>query len=256
MMADSDLAQSDLVRRVQRIEDELARPRPPLEARVAALESKAPSGPKPKDFWERLQASSGIIVALVTAFIGYWLTGSVNQALERRKLETANVEKMRDLITQFNNAKIQAEDAEALGLTLAAFGEFAVPSLLAALGTNTSARANGARTGLLAVGLQDKKIVCDALGTVIGNRSQRYTHLMHQRTVELMGRLECGEPAARALREYLSLVAAARKPGAVATYAATLDPAQPIERDEVEDMFKRLCATPQLRREAGCAQAL
>ena len=245
------MADPDLEARVGRIEAELAAPKAPLESRVAVLESKVDGlKPRTKDLWEKAQSLSGIVAALVTGAVGLYLTGVVNRGFEERKLETANVEKMRDLIVQLNKDRIEEKDAEAIGLTLGAFGEFAVPSLISALGTNTTSRAAGARTGLLAASLSDKKAVCNALVTVISNRTQLYTVLMHKRTVELLGRLDCGRSGEDALRAYLDFVVAAMQPGGLPSYASTLDPALPIGPSEVADMRQDLCATPQLR--ASC----
>jgi hypothetical protein len=242
--------------RLDRIEAALASARTPLEQRVFELEGKVRKlEPKKKDFWEKLQALSGVVVALVTAAVGYWLTGSVNLALERRKLEAANVEKMRDVITRFNDAEITPAQAEALGLTLGAFGEFAVPSLVAALATPTVNRAAGARTGLLAasLGADDRKVVCETLAGVIASRSRRYSVLMYLRSVELLGLIECRGAADAALRDLLALTSAAGKPGSA--LAAALDDKPPVGPDEVAELRARLCATVQLRHEAACAEA-
>jgi hypothetical protein len=247
------MADPHLEERLARIEAALAAPKTPLENRVTALESKVDALKlKTKDFWEKAQSLSGIVAALVTGLVGFYVTGVVNRGFEERKLETANVEKMRDLIVLLNKDKIEDTEAEAIGLTLGAFGEFAVPSLIAALGTNTSSRAAGARAGLLAASLNDKVAVCRALVSVLSNHSQRYTVLMHGRVVGLLGRIDCGAAADEAMRAYLQAVRMAMQPAGLAAYAQTLDPAMPIGPDEVGQMLRTLCATPQLR--ADCAQ--
>jgi hypothetical protein len=247
------MADSQVEARLARLEADLAASRTPLENRVAALESKVDAlRPRTKDLWEKAQSLSGIFAALVTGAVGLYLTGVVNRGFEERKLESANVEKMRELIVQLNKDKIEDTEAEAIGLTLGAFGEFAVPSLVAALGTNTSSRAAGARAGLLAASLTDKKAVCHALVSVLTNHSQRYTVLMHQRVVGLMGRIDCGPAAEDAMRAYLQAVGMAMQPGGLPAYAQTLDPAMPVGPDEVGQMKRELCETPQLR--AECAQ--
>jgi hypothetical protein len=247
------MADSQLEERLARIEADLATPKTPVENRLTALESRVDAlKPKTKDFWEKAQSLSGITAALVTGIVGFYLTGVVNKGFEERKLETANVEKMRELIVQLNKDKIEDTEAEAIGLTLGAFGEFAVPSLIAALGTNTSSRAAGARAGLLAASLNDKVAVCRALVSVLANRSQRYTVLMHGRVVGLLGRIDCGAAADDTMRAYLQSVVIATQPGGLAAYAQTLDPVMPVGHDEVGQMQRTLCSTPQLR--ADCAQ--
>lgn len=239
--------------RVTALEEAARANRLPVEARVAELEAQVKAlKPKQKDGWEKLQALSGILTALVTIAVGYLVTGSVNQALERRKLESANVEKMRDLITKFNDANVSEADAEALGLTLAAFGEFAVPPLIAALGTNTQKRSAAAEKALLAVGLTDAKPVCLALTNVLNNRTRLYTRVMHQRTIRLLGHLECRRAAKRALTDYASLMQAAHGEAGLKAYAMTLDE-ELIDPSQVDDMRAALCATPQLRAQPVCA---
>ena len=142
--------------RVSDLEAKARQQRLPIDARVEELEAQVKAlKPKQKDRWEKLQALSGIVTALVTGAVGLYLTGVINSGLERRKLESANVEKMRDLIVRFNATEIAETEAEAVALTLAAFGEFAVPPLIAALGTRTQQRASAAETALLAVALSD-----------------------------------------------------------------------------------------------------
>jgi hypothetical protein len=243
------MADSQLEERLARIEADLATPKTPLENRLTALESRVDAlKPKTKDFWDKAQSLSGLTAALVTGIVGFYLTGVVNKGFEERKLETANVEKMRELIVQL----IEDTEAEAIGLTLGAFGEFAVPSLIAALGTNTSSRAAGARAGLLAASLNDKVAVCRALGSGLAYRSQRYTVLRHARVVGLLGRIDCGAAADETMRAYLKSVVNATQPGGLSAYAQTLDPVMPVGPDEVGQMLRTLCATPQLR--ADCAQ--
>lgn len=242
-----------LEERVTQLEQAVRDQRTPIEARVAELEAQARAlKPRHKDGWEKLQAMSGLLTAAVTIAVGYWLTGSVNLALEQRKLESANVEKMRDLITKFNDPSVSEADAEALGLTLAAFGEFAVPPLVAALGTNTQRRAAAAEKALLAVALTDRAAVCKALVQVLDNRARVYTRLMHRRSIRVLGQLECDGPAQRALADYLRLLLGAHGEAGLQAYAATLDE-ELVDRSQVNEMRSTACATPQLRDNALCA---
>ena len=251
------MADDSLEQRIKRLEDDIASGKTPLERRVDELEAKTRAlQPKKRDGWDKLQALGGILTAITTALVGYFLTGSVNMALEKRKLESTNVGQMRDLIRSFNSDKIESGDAEAHALTLAAFGEFAVPTLTAALGTNTQARALAAETGLLAVALHDRPFVCTTLTDVLDNRTQRYTWLLHKRTVTLLGKLDCGRKADRALERYLVLVGNANTPEGLAAYVSVLDPAGGVERGEVADMIEALCRTVTLRDRAGCKPAV
>lgn len=247
------MADDSLEQRIKRLEDDIASSKTPLEKRVDELETKTRAlQPKKRDAWDKLQALGGILTALTTALVGYLLTGSVNQALEKRKLESTNVVQMRDLIKSFNSDKIEPGDAEAHALTLAAFGEFAVPTLTAALGTNTQARALAAETGLMAVALHDRPFVCTTLTDILDNRTQRYTWLLHKRTVSILGKLDCGTKGERALERYLALVAHANTADGLAAYAATLDSAGGVERGDAADVLETLCHTVTLRNRVEC----
>jgi hypothetical protein len=251
------VADDSLEQRIKRVEDDIASSKTPLEKRVEELEAKTRAlQPKKRDGWDKLQALGGILTALTTALVGYFLTGSVNMALEKRKLESTNVGQMRDLIRSFNSDKIESGDAEAHALTLAAFGEFAVPTLTAALGTNTQARALAAETGLMAVALHDRPFVCTTLVDVLDNRTQRYTWLLQKRTVTLLGKLDCGRKANSALERYLALVMNAKTPAGLATYVGALDPNSDVGRGEVADMLEALCRTSTLRDHSECKPAV
>ena len=242
--------------RVASLEAEARQNRLPIEARVFDVEAQIKGlKPKQKDGWEKLQAVSGIITAIVAGAVGLYLTGVVNSGLERSKLESANVEKMRDLIVKFNASDISADDAEAIGLTLAAFGSFAVPPLIAALGTSTQARASSAESALLAVALSDADAVCGALGSVLANRTRRYTHLMHRRAITLIGKIQCGGSARRALSEYAAFIDGASTQAGRDHVAQALDASLPVGRAEIADLKAALCDTPQQRQSATCLKA-
>ncbi len=250
------MADDALEQRLKRLEDDFVSSKTPLEKRVDELEAKTRAlQPKKRDAWDKLQALGGILTAITTALVGYLLTGSVNQALEKRKLETTNVEKMRDLIKTFNSDKIEPGDAESHALTLAAFGEFAVPTLTAALNTPTQARALAAETGLMAVAMHDRPFVCTTLIEILDSRTQRYTWLLHKRTAGLLGKLDCGRKAVQSMERYLELVARANTPAGLAAYQAVIDPAGGLERSDVADVLEALCRTVPLRDRAECKPA-
>ena len=240
--------------RLAKVEAELASRRLPIERRVDQLEEKvASAAPKKKDGWDRLQSVSGILTTLVTGGLGLYLTMVVNGALEERKLEASAVKEMRDSITKLNGVNTP-EDAQALGLTLGAFGSFAVPALVAALSTPGTARASGARTGLLAASLTDKPFVCAALVEVVTNRSRRYTVSMHIDATELMGQIGCRDRAsAAALKQQLARVSQAETPAGFAAFERSIDSRSPLKREDIAALRERLCATEVLRDDPACA---
>ena len=87
--------------------------------------------PKRKDGWEKLQALTPLVSGVLLAFVGYFLTGSVNNAIQRQQLQLSNVKEMRELLAQLETA--DSNQADVAAFTLSAFGRPAVPPLMAAL---------------------------------------------------------------------------------------------------------------------------
>ena len=52
-----------------------------LEERLQKVEKR------PKDKWDKFQSLSGIVSGLMVAVVGYFLTGSVNRALQERQFQ-------------------------------------------------------------------------------------------------------------------------------------------------------------------------
>jgi len=163
-----------------------------LEHRLATAEKELDKlKTKPRDRLEILQIFMPIIAGVLLAAVGYFLTGSVNNAINRQQLQLSQVAEMRDLILDLGAPGATRESVEATALTLSAFGEHAIPPLLNMLQSGGSNSYLAAREGLRAVGLTDQEAVCGQLQRVIENRTRLFTWETHRAAIELTGELGC-----------------------------------------------------------------
>ncbi len=162
------------------------------EARLAKIEADLKAlKPRQKDLWEKLQVLIPLASAVLVAVVGYFLTGSVNNAIQRQQLQLSNVKEMRDLLVQITSSD-QAQ-AEAAAFTLAAFGRPAAPPLMAALVAGGEVRGPAAETALRAIGLNDPDAVCGPARRIVDNRTGRFSWLAHIAAMRLLGDLDCRE---------------------------------------------------------------
>jgi hypothetical protein len=206
-----------------------------------AIEIKqAPSAPKGKDWWDRIGALAPFVSGALVAVVGYFLTDSVNTALKREQLTLSNVTEMRALLLALEGPK--PEEWRAAAFTLSAFGAPAVPPLVSALTTADEVRAPIIEASLRGVGLSTPGAVCPPMVAVLDNRTGRYTYLMHQSAIRLIGDLGCRE-AAPVLTRYASVVAAAISSGNLAPYQDLVDPNTPVTPIALELIDKDLKRT-------------
>lgn len=204
------------------------------EARLARLEEAvAKLQPKRKDVWEKLQALGPIVSGVLVAVVGYWLTGSVNNAIQRQQLQLSNVKEMRDLLGQLNTA--DADQAEAAALTLSAFGRPAVPAVMGALAAGGEVRAPAAERALRAIGLNDPDAVCEPARKVVDNRTARFTWLAHLAALRLLGDLEC-RGARASVEAYARALAALRSADDLKAFASRVEPEVPLDRESVDQL--------------------
>src|SRR5258705_12819948 len=64
---------------------------------------------KSKDIWDKLQALSPLISGVVLAAIGYFLTGSVNQAIQKSQLQFSYLKKLQELLAKLAGSKASLE---------------------------------------------------------------------------------------------------------------------------------------------------
>ena len=133
-----------------------------------------PPSPPPSGRWRWLTEIpkwgpilTPIIVAVLGALLAYYLTGYFQQtldirklelevqklALEQRKTDLSGIGQMRELIAQLYKDGITPQEAEAIALSLAAFGDLAAPPLIHAIETGSPNRRTGAEAGLAAAAL-------------------------------------------------------------------------------------------------------
>jgi hypothetical protein len=175
---------------------------PTLEQRVATLEADVKK-PKTKDRWDKLQSISGIVSGLMVALVGYLLTGSVNKALEQRKLELSTGTAVQALVLKLQDDR-QAE-AEAAAVALAAFGSLGIVPLLTALQGGQSIEVLAAEKGLRALSLTAAPQVCESLAGVLANRTGLYGWRVHRSSIVLLGDLDCRSQIG-AVRAYRALL--------------------------------------------------
>jgi hypothetical protein len=185
-----------------------------LGARLAALEARVapPAAPTPSGRWWWLAEIpkwgpmlTPIIVAVLGALLAYALTGYFQQtldlrkleleveklALEQRKTDLSGIGQMRELIAQLYKDGITPQEAQAIALSLAAFGDLAVPPLIHAIETGSPNRRTGAEVGLAAAALAAPDPVCATLARVIDNRTALFTWQTHESAIRLLGQLGC-----------------------------------------------------------------
>jgi hypothetical protein len=201
------------------------------EARLSQLEQDVKKlQPKTKDPWEKLQAVGPLISGLLVAIVGYLLTGSVNNAIQRQQLQLSNVREMRDLLAQLNAA--DADQADVAAFTLSAFGRPAVPALMAALAAGGEVRAPATERALRAIGLGDPEAVCGPARQLLDNRSGRFPWVAHLSAIRLLGDLEC-RGARTSVESFARALDVIHKPSDLGTFAWRVAPDPPLDLDGV-----------------------
>ena len=126
-------------------------------------ESGKTEGKGPKDGWDKLQALAPLITGVVLAVVGYFLTGSVNQAVQKSQLQFNYVKEMQDLLVKLGDPKTTLEEAKTAAVGLAAFGSYSIPPLLNEIQSGELNRPAAGEYGLRAVALADPLNACPAL---------------------------------------------------------------------------------------------
>jgi hypothetical protein len=182
------------------------------EARLGQLEQAVKRlQPKTKDPWEKLQAVSPLISGLLVVIVGYFLTGSVNNAIQRQQLQLSNVKEMRELIVQLNSNG--CGEAQSAALTLSAFGRPAVPPLVSVLVSGGDECASAAEQALRGIGLGDPGAVCEPARKLLDSRSGLVSWVACLSVIRLLGDMECTgvRPSVEAFAR--AVEAAGQKPG-------------------------------------------
>ena len=205
-----------------------------LQKRVDALESKL----KKRDWVDVLGAFTPFLSAILVAYLAYGLKDSVDQAMAREELHINSVSEMKDLLVTLRKAEVTKEEASAAALTLAAFGHYAIPSLMITLEEADDVRAPAAEQGLEAIAGSEPGPVCTKLQATIAERNGRHHYMTHLAALRLIGIIPC-PAAAPALVAYKTDVDGARFRSPL-----TAESAQEL-RDQIAQTLRLLNALPE-----------
>jgi hypothetical protein len=190
-----------------------------LEERVEKLEEDLARLKKPpRDWLEVMKAIAPLITGVVVAIVGYLLTGSINNAIQKQQLELSNVKEMRELLLKLGDPNASREEVQATAVTLSAFGRHAVAPLVNLLQGGGETRVVAVQEGLRAVGRTDPEAVCEQLARVVGNRTRLFSWDTHLWAIALLGELDCTE-ARPLFGEYARLLKQSRSNPDLAPYS-------------------------------------
>jgi hypothetical protein len=153
--------------------------------------------------WYNSELFSTVLSGVILAVFGYMLTGRLEQSTKERELRTTNATEMQALLVKISTGS--AEEADAAAVSLTTFGRYSIPPLIANLQSGPE-RALAAEHGLVALALTDSAEVCDRLGTVLDNRTQRYTAQSQTAVIRILGAVPCGAKQLPVLERYDDLL--------------------------------------------------
>ena len=209
-------------------------------------ESGKKEGKGPKDGWDKLQALAPLITGVVLAAIGYFLTGSVNQAVQKSQLQFNYVKEMQDLLVKLGDPKTTLEEAKTTAVGLAAFGSYSIPPLLNEIQSGELNRSAAGEYGLRAVALADPVNACPALGRVLENRTAAYNWLTHRAAIRILGKANC-PLGARVLEHYqIRLNAAASSADGFIAFQSTLADDPSVTKETVDQLKSEVDKTLKL----------
>jgi hypothetical protein len=182
----------------------------------------------------------------VLAAIGYFLTGSVNQAVQKGQLQFNYVKEMQELLSKLGDSKTTLEEAKTTAVALAAFGSYSIPPLLNEIQSGGLNRQAAGEYGLRAVALADPKNACPALGRVLENRTAAYNWLTHRAAIRILGAANC-ERAQPILTGYqFRLNGAASSPDGFTAFQSTLAGDPSVTKETVDQLKSEVDKTLKL----------
>lgn len=176
-----------------------------------------------KNHWYDSQLFSSVLSGVILAVFGFALTGRLEQSAKERELNIQSAKDMQELLVKMSTGK--GDEADAAAVTLTAYGRYAIPPLIQNLQYSPE-RALAAEHGLDALAITVPEDLCNNLGTVLQNRTQRYTAASHAPVIRIMGVAGCtGSAQIQILREYADLIkrADAGGPGLIEYQQAVRD---------------------------------
>jgi hypothetical protein len=157
-----------------------------------------------KDHWYNSQLLSSVLSGVILAVFGFALTGRLEQAAKERELNVTSAKDMQELLVTISTGK--PDEAEAAALTLTTYGRYSIPPLIENLQYGPE-RALPAEHGLQALALTVPAELCSTLGTVLQNRTQRFTAASHTAVIRIMGTAGCtAKSQTQILLEYAGLI--------------------------------------------------
>lgn len=177
---------------------------------------------------------------MLVAYLGFALKDSVDQALAKEQLHLTSVSEMQSMLVTLRKPDVTKEDASAAALTLAAFGHYAIPSLMITLGEADDVRAPAAEQGLEAIATTEPAAVCARLQMTIADRGGRHHYMTHLAALRLLGTVPC-PGATTAVAAYKGEVDRLTTPAAIDKYSGRYR--QPLTIESVEELRTQLAQT-------------
>jgi len=154
--------------------------------------------------WYNSQLFSSVLSGIILAMFGFFLTGRLEQASKERELNTQSAKDMQELLVKISIGT--RDESEAAAVTLTTYGRYSIPPLVENLQYGPE-RALAAERGLEALALTVPEDLCSNLGSVLYNRTQRYTAASHTAVIRIMGAADCaGKAQIQIVREYADLI--------------------------------------------------
>jgi hypothetical protein len=209
----------------------------PIVLQVVAAEKHAaePAKPAKKSGWERFIQVMPLVQALALAGVGFWLTGSVTNAIQQRQLELNNVKEMQSLMVKLYDREASPENLNATVAALTAFRDYAIPPLTNLLQSQEPNQRTAAESGLRALALSDSGAVAAQLLRVVGSRNRICSWRMLQSSIRLLGDLRCHE-ALPALRDLERRLSPADPAAAVQALSSITNPDAPADAGDIAEL--------------------
>jgi len=155
------------------------------------------------DHWYNSQLFSSVLSGVILAVFGFLLTGRLEQAAKERELNIQSAQDMQALLVKMSTGTIG--EAEAAAVSLTTYGRYSIPPLIESL--QYPERVAAAERGLQSLALTVPEELCTTLGTVLQNRTQRYTAASHTAVIRAMGSSDCrGRAQIQILVDYADLI--------------------------------------------------
>jgi hypothetical protein len=235
-MNDFELRVARLEGALEVLRDEMAR----VDARIN--KNKTQEGRYDK-FLRTVNAFSAIIAGTLVACVAYFLTDSVNHALQQHQIEVASGQAMQILTATLRDSHVEKPAAEAAALSLAsAFGNDAAITLIMELEDGNEITIPAAEKALRALGLKNPAPTCELVAKVVLNNSRLFSLRTHETAIRLLGDLGCPN-AAQTLHQYrtfLASVAARNLQNPIDEYSKVFGSEPAIDQGGIRDLTNTL----------------